>query len=63
MLSSCVAPAYTNAFDTMARIEKQHENVQVRENNLVRRIVGANRADKRRMDELRVDDGAKEGKF
>ena len=30
-------------------------------NNLVRRIVGAKRADKRTMDELRVEVGVKEG--
>ena len=38
----------------MALTEKQEENVQVRENNLVRKIMGINRVDKRRMDELRV---------
>ena len=38
----------------MALTEKQEENVQVRENNLVRKIMGIKRVDKRRMDELRV---------
>ena len=36
------------------------ETVQVYENNLVRRIVGVKRADKRRMDELGVEVGVKE---
>ena len=34
--------------------------VQICENNLVRRIVGVNRADKTRMNELRVAIGVKE---
>ena len=34
--------------------------VQVSENNLVRRTVGVERSDKRRMDELRVEVGLKE---
>ena len=42
-----------------ALTEKQ-EKVQVCEINLVRRIVGDKRADKRRMDELRVEVGVKE---
>ena len=49
VLSSCVTPAYMNALETMALTEKQHEKVHVRENNLVRRIVGVETADKRRM--------------
>ena len=30
------------------------------ENNLIRRIVGIKRVDRRRMDEMRVEDGVKE---
>ena len=44
----------------MTLTEKQQEKVQVYKTNLVRRIVGVKRADKRRMDELRVDVGVKE---
>ena len=54
MLSSCVTPAFMNALETMALTEKQQEKVQVFENNLVRRIMGA---DKRRVNELRKDVG------
>ena len=43
----------------MALTVKQ-EKVQVCETNLVRRIVGVKRTDKRRMDELRVEVGVKE---
>ena len=48
-----------NALEMMALTEKQQEKVQVRENNLVR-IMGIMRADKRRMDELRVEFGMNE---
>ena len=44
----------------MSLTEKQDEKVQVCETNLVRRIVGVKRADKRRTDELRVEVGVKE---
>ena len=43
----------------MALTEAQWEKVQVCETNLVRRIVGVKRADKRRTDELRVEVGVK----
>ena len=46
--------------ETTALREKQHEKVHVCESNLVRRIVGDKRADKRRMDEWRVEVGVKE---
>ena len=45
--------------DAMVLTEKQ-EKVQVCETNLVRRIVGVKRADKRRTDELRVEVGVKD---
>ena len=57
---SCVTPAYMYGFETMALTEEQQEKVQFCENNWIRRIVGVNRADKRRLDELRVDVGVKE---
>ena len=55
MLSSCVTSAYTNVLETLALTEKQQEKVQVCETNLVRRILGIKKADKRRMGELRVE--------
>ena len=45
---------------TLALPEKQLEKVQVYEHNWVRRIEVGKRADKRRMEELRVTVGAKE---
>ena len=47
----------TNRLSRMALTEKQQENVQVCENNLVRRIMRVKRVDKRRMGELRVEVG------
>ena len=44
----------------MALTEKQQVKVQVCENNWIRRIVGVKRADKRKMDELRVEVRVKE---
>ena len=44
----------------MALTEEHEEKVQVCETNLVRRIVGVKRADKRRTDELKVEVGVKE---
>ena len=52
---SCVTPAYMNALEPMTLTEKQQEKVHVCENNLVRRIDGVKRADKRRIDELEVE--------
>ena len=40
VLSSFVTPAYMNALDAVALTGKQQENVQVRENILVRKIGG-----------------------
>ena len=60
VLSSSVTPAYMKAIETMALTEKQQEKVQVCENNLVRGTVEVNRAQKRRMCELRVEVGVKE---
>ena len=39
----------------MALTEKQQENVQVCQNNTVRRLVGVKGADKRRMDKLTME--------
>ena len=44
----------------MMRLTEKQEKVQVCETNLVRRIVGVKRADKRRTDELRVEVGVKD---
>ena len=60
MLSLCIAPAYINALETLELTEKQQKKVQVCETNLVRRIVGVKRAEKRRMDELRAEVGVME---
>ena len=59
VLSSGVTSVHMNAQETVALTEKQQEKVQVCENKLVRRIVGAKRADNRRMDALRVEVGVK----
>ena len=48
---------YMNALETMAPTEK---NNRFAINNLVRIIVGVKRAEKRRMDEIRVAIGVKE---
>ena len=50
-----------NALETTALTEKQHEKVQVCENKLVRRIVGAKRSDKRKF--MNANVGWSEGKF
>ena len=51
VLSSCVIPVYVVALTTMALTEKHQKKAQVCKNNLTRR------ADKRRMDKLRVKVG------
>ena len=48
---------FSHKHNTMAMTEKQHEKLQVCENNWVRRIVGVKRIDKRRMEELREEVG------
>ena len=61
VLSSCVTQVYMNTLETMALTEKQQKNVHVCEkNNLVKIIVGVKRADKRRVDKMRVEVGVKE---
>ena len=60
MLNSCVSPASTNAQETMVLTKTQQEKIKVSENNLVRRIMGVKTADKRSIDELRVEFGVKE---
>ena len=49
---------YTNALETMSLTENNSR--RSRFNNLVRVIVGVGRDNKRRMDEMRVEIGAKE---
>ena len=46
--------------ETTALTEKQQGKLQVCENNWIRRITRVKRANKRRMDELRVEVGVKE---
>ena len=45
--------------ETMA-LENEHDKLQVCEHNWIRRIVGMNEADKRRMEEPLVEVGVKE---
>ena len=59
MLSSCVTPAYSNALETIALTEKRPEKVQVCEKQPGKTIVGVKRADKRKMDKIRVKDSFK----
>ena len=56
MLSLCITSAYIfmNELEMTALTEKQQEMVQVYDNSVVRRIVGAKRVDKRTMEEVRV---------
>ena len=54
VFTSWVTPAYMTALEPMTLTEKQQEKVQVCENNLVRRIDGVKREDKR-IDELEVE--------
>ena len=60
VLSLCVIPAFVNAQDTMPLTETEQETVKVSENILVRNILRDRRRDKRSMDELREEVGAKE---
>ena len=53
-------PGIHNGPETMALTEKQQDNLQVCETDLVRRIVGVKRVDKRRMDGVRAEVGVKE---
>ena len=60
-VSSCVTPGIHECTrDTVRLTEKQEEKVQVCETNLVRRLIGVKRADKRRTGELRVEVGVEE---
>ena len=60
VLTSRVATAWLYGLEMLALTEKQQEKVQVCENNWIRRIVEVTRADKRRIDVLRVVVGVKE---
>ena len=60
MVNSRDTPVNVYGLETLALTEKQQEKVQVCKNDYIRRIVGVNRADKRRTEELRVQVGAKE---
>ena len=59
LTTTCVR-AYTCGLEMMALMKKQQEKELVCENNWIRRIVGVKRADKRRLDELRVEVAVKE---
>ena len=60
VLNSRITPAYIYGLETMAMREKQQERLHVYENTWVRRIAGVKRNDKRRMEELKEEVGAKE---
>ena len=53
-------PPYMNALEAMINRETTGECPGLRKQNLVRIIVGANRAETRRMDTMKVDVGVKE---
>ena len=57
VLMLCVMPAYIYGLEMVALTERQQQRMQVCENNLVRRIAGVKRVDRRRMDELREEIG------
>ena len=60
-VSSCVTPGIHECTRVAMRLtEKQEEKIQVCETNLVRRIIGFKRTDKRRTGELRVEVGVEE---
>ena len=52
-MSTCVTPACLYGTETLALIELQQQRLHVCENNRVRKIARATRADRRRMVELR----------
>jgi len=56
----CVTPTYKCGLETMALIWKQQAKMQLFENNWIRIVVRVKRADKRRIDKLRVDVGVQE---
>ena len=59
MLNLCVTAAHMYGLETMALTEKQQVNVQLSENNWIRRIVGVKRADKRKLDQFGVKENYK----
>ena len=48
-------PVYLYGLEMVALTERQQQRLQVCEKNLVRRIAGMKRVDRRRMDELREE--------
>ena len=58
MLCSCITPAYLYSLETER--QRNNEKLHVCKNNWVRRIAGAKRIDKRRMEELREEVGVRE---
>ena len=57
VMSNCVTPACLYGTETLAMTELQQQRLQVCENNLVRKIAGVKRADRKRMVELREETG------
>ena len=57
VMSTCVTPACLYGTETLALTELQQQRLQVCENNWVRKIARATRADRRRMVELREETG------
>ena len=56
VLKACVTPACLYGLVTVALTEQQQQ-LQICENNWVRRITRTKRVDKRRMNDLRKEDG------
>ena len=59
ILTTCVVPACVYGLEAVALTDEQLKKLQVCENNWVRRIVGAKRTDRRRMEDLRKEIGLK----
>ena len=57
VMRTCVTPACLYGTETLALTELQQHRLQVCENNWVRKIASATRADRRRMVELRKETG------
>ena len=57
VVMSCATLAHLYNLEMVALTERQHQRLQVCENNWVRRIVGVKRVDRGMMDELREEIG------
>ena len=56
VLRTCVTPACLYGLETVT-LKEQQQKLQVCENNWVRRITGTKRADRRRLNDLRIEVG------